>query len=43
MHKGFWWGKPASEDGRIILKWTVKKQDGTGFMRVRIGTRGGLL
>jgi len=36
-------GKPAGEDGRIILKWAVKKQDGTGFMPVRIGTSGGLL
>jgi len=36
-------GKPAGKDGRIILKWAVKKQDGTGFMSVRIGTGGGLL
>jgi len=36
-------GKPAGEDGRIILKWAVKKQDGTGFMPVRIGTSGGVL
>jgi len=40
---GFLVGKPAGEDGRIILKWAVKKQDGTGFMPVRIGTSGGLL
>jgi len=36
-------GKPVGEDGRIILKWAVKKQDGNGFMPVRIGTRSGLL
>jgi len=36
-------GKPAGEDGRIILKRAVKKQDGNGFMPVRIRTRGGLL
>jgi hypothetical protein len=35
--------KPANEDGRIILKCIVKKEDGTGFMQVRIGTIGGFL
>ena len=49
MHEGkeicikFLVGKPAGEDGRIILKWAVKKQDGNRFMLAKIGTRGGLL
>ena len=33
-------------DGRIIFKWILKKQDGmawTGFVCLRIGTRGGYL
>jgi hypothetical protein len=36
-------GKPAGKDGRIILKWAVKKQDGEGSMPFSIRTRGGRL
>jgi hypothetical protein len=35
-----------TEDGKIILKWILKKWDGeawTGFFWLRIGTGGGLL
>jgi len=49
MHTGFWWGelmketnwKIKSVDGRIILRWILKKWDGeawTGLLYFRIGT-----
>jgi hypothetical protein len=52
--KNFWLirvkGRGNSEDlgvdGKIILKWILRKQDAgvwTGFIWLRIGTRGGLL
>ena len=54
MHTGFLWGnlkgrgqlQDISVDGRILLKWILKKFDGRmliGLIRLRIGTDGGLL
>jgi hypothetical protein len=53
VHTGFWWGDlregdhlgDADVDGRIILKWIVKKWDRgwTGLSWFTIGTGGGLL
>jgi hypothetical protein len=45
----FWWTdqlKDPGVDGKIILKWILKKLNGmtcTGFVWLRIGTVGGLL
>jgi hypothetical protein len=54
MHIGFWWENQKERDdledldvgSRIILKWTLERQDGvvwTGLVWLRIGTSGGLL
>jgi len=54
VHKGFWWEnlrernhlEDPNVDGRIVLKWVLKKCVGgtyTGFVWLWIGTRGGLL
>jgi hypothetical protein len=47
--KGFWWGdlreRDYFEDGRMILKWFLRKSVGralTGLSWLRIGTGGGL-
>jgi hypothetical protein len=43
MHIGYWWGSQSKRDqcGRILLRWSLKKQDGavwTGLVWLRIGT-----
>jgi hypothetical protein len=54
VHRGVWWGsfrerdhlKDPDVDGRLILKWILKKWDRgawTGLIWLRIGTGGGLL
>jgi hypothetical protein len=54
VHTGFWWGNLRERghlvdpgvDGRIILKWILKKWNGEAGTRVvwlRIGTGGGFL
>jgi hypothetical protein len=54
VHKGFWWGDlregdhlgDQGIDGRIILKWILKKWDEgawTELIWLRIGTGDGLL
>jgi hypothetical protein len=54
MPVGFWWENQREKDhyevldvdGKIILRWILKKQDGmlwTGFIPLGIGTSGGTL